>query len=84
MDYLITFLALFFTDIINALYIKAINNERPLFASLWATLVTLAAGVAIINYTKDNLMLIPALLGAFAGTYVGLKLKMFDHKGNET
>ena len=75
MDYIITFLALFITDVINALYIKAINNEQPLLASMWAVVVTLAASVAVINYTKDNTMLIPALLGAFAGTYVGMKIK---------
>jgi len=84
MDYIITFFALFVTDIINALYIKAINKDKPLLASFWAVLVTFAAGVAVINYTRDNMMLIPALLGAFIGTYVGLKIKMFDHKGNET
>ena len=80
MDYIITFLALFVTDVINTLYIKAINKEQPLRASFWAMVVTLAASVAVINYTRDNTMLIPALLGAFVGTYVGMKLK---HK-NET
>jgi len=75
MDYIITFLALFVTDVINTLYIKAINKEQPLLASFWAMVVTLAASVAVINYTRDNTMLIPALLGAFVGTYVGMKLK---------
>ena len=74
-SYIITFLALFVTDFINALYIKAINQNNEIVASCWATVVTLAASVAIINYTKDNVMLIPALLGAFAGTYSALKLK---------
>lgn len=78
MDYVITFVALFITDAINALYIKAINEQRPLLASWWAVVVTLAASVAVINYTRDNTMLIPALLGAFAGTYVGMKIKRKD------
>ena len=77
MDYIITFFALFFTDIINAWYIKAINDEKPFLASVWAVAVTLLASVAVINYTRDNMMLIPALLGAFAGTYVGIKIKTF-------
>ena len=75
---------MFFTDIVNAFYVKAIYNNKPLLASFWAVLVTFAAGVAIINYTRDNLMLIPALLGAFVGTYVGLKLKFLDGKVDET
>ena len=78
-EYIITFFALFITDAINAFYIKAINQNKPLLASFWATIVTLAASVAVINYINDNMMLIPALLGAFAGTYVGLKLKLFDN-----
>ncbi len=75
MNFVITFFALFITDIIHTLYIKAINKEQPLLASFWAMVVTFAASVAIINYTSDNTMLIPALLGAFAGTYVGMKIK---------
>jgi hypothetical protein len=80
MDYIITFLALFITDVVNTLYIKSINNEKPLTASFWAVVLTLAASVAVINYTRDNTMLIPALLGAFVGTYVGMKIK----NSNET
>jgi tryptophan-rich sensory protein len=80
MDYIITFTALFITDVVNTLYIKSINEEQPLAASLWAVVLTLAASVAVINYTRDNIMLIPALLGAFVGTYVGMKIK----NSNET
>jgi len=75
MDYIITFFALFFTDIVNTWYIKAIQEDRPVVASLWAVGVTFAASVAIISYTRDNMMIIPALLGAFVGTYVGIIIK---------
>lgn len=42
-------------------------------AGFWATVVTLCTAVAAINYVEDHRMLIPALLGAFCGTYVGMK-----------
>ena len=75
MDYVVTFFAIFFLDVVNAWYIKAISDDRPFVASVWAILVTLASCVAIINYTRDNMMIIPALVGAFVGTYVGIIIK---------
>ena len=75
MDYVITFFAIFLLDIVNAWYIKAISDERPFMASTWAVVVTFFSCVAVINYTKDNTMIVPALLGAFAGTYLGIIFK---------
>ena len=77
MDYAITFFAVFFLDIINAWYIKAISDERPFAASSWAVIVTILSSIAVINYVNDNIMLVPALLGAFVGTYVGIVFKKF-------
>jgi hypothetical protein len=73
--FIITFIAVFITDVVNAYYIKAITDEKPLTASLWATFVTLTASIAVINFTNDNINLIAALLGAFTGTYVAIKYK---------
>jgi hypothetical protein len=70
-----TFLALFFTDIFYTYYLKAIQDERALSSSLWAVVVFLIAGFAVINYTTNHWMLIPACLGAFSGTYVGIKIR---------
>ena len=84
MDYVITFFAIFFLDIVNAWYIKAISEDRAVVASLWAVFVTLASCVAIINYTRDNMMIIPALVGAFVGTYVGIIIKKsHSNKGDQ-
>ena len=75
MTYIVTFFAIFFLDIVNAWYIKAISDERPFMASVWAVVVTLASSIAIISYTRDNTMVIPALAGAFVGTYVGIVIR---------
>jgi len=40
-----------------------------------ATVVFLIACVAVINYTTNYLLLIPAAFGAFFGTLVGMKLR---------
>lgn len=72
-EWFVTFFALFFTDIFYTYYLKSVNNNKPLFASLWAVVVFSIASIAVINYTSDHWLLIPACLGAFLGTYVGMK-----------
>jgi hypothetical protein len=72
-DWLLTFFALFFTDILYTHYIKSVNERSALKASVLIVLVFLIAGVAVIQYTTNHWLLIPACLGKFCGTYVSLK-----------
>ena len=71
--YFFTFICMLFTDIVYTLLVKSVQNDRAFAASIWASLITFLGGVAIINYTSNNMMIIPAVLGAFVGTYVGMK-----------
>jgi uncharacterized membrane protein YfcA len=71
-DYVVTFFAVFFTDIFYTIYLKAVQDEQVMKASLWAAIVFIIACVAVINYTTNYWLLIPAGLGAFCGTYVGM------------
>ena len=73
--YITTFLAIFATDILYVYFVKSIQNDHPLRAAWWSMVVTFTASVAVINYTTDHLALIPALLGAFFGTYLGMRLR---------
>jgi uncharacterized membrane protein YfcA len=73
--YVVTFLAVFATDLLYVYFVKSIQQDQPLSAGLWSMVVTLTASIAVINYTEDHYALIPALLGAFAGTWVGMKIK---------
>jgi uncharacterized membrane protein YfcA len=74
-SYAVTFLAVFATDLIYVYFVKSIQQDQPLSAGLWSMVVTLTASIAVINYTEDHYALIPALLGAFAGTWLGMKIK---------
>ena len=73
MDYVITFFAVFFTDIIYTFYLKSVQLNNIWKACFWATVVTATASIAVINYTENHMMLIPSLLGAFVGTWFGMK-----------
>ena len=74
-SYIVTFLAVFVTDLLYVYFVKSIQEDQPISAGLWSMVVTLTASVAVINYTEDHWALIPALVGAFAGTWAGMKIK---------
>lgn len=71
-SYIIVFLAVACTDYVYTQYLTAVQHRRRWAACGWATAVTLSSSLAIIEYTMNHWLLIPALLGAFAGTWVGM------------
>ena len=66
---------MFVVDIFYTYYLKAISENAALTASLWGAIVWLIGSLAVIEYTADHMLLIPACIGAFCGTYVGMKLR---------
>jgi uncharacterized protein YebE (UPF0316 family) len=74
-DYVLAFIAMFFTDVFYTYYLKAVQGEQALKASSWATIIYIVAAFAIIEYNTNHLLLIPAALGAFCGTFVGMKIR---------
>jgi uncharacterized membrane protein YfcA len=74
-DYIVTFFAVFFTDIFYTYYLKAVQEEQIVKASVWAAIVFVVACIAVINYTTNYWLLLPAAAGAFFGTYVGMILR---------
>jgi len=71
--YLETFLLVFATDILYTYYLRAVNEDRAVVASLWSVMCTLTASIAVINYTENHWTLIASLAGAGAGTYFGMR-----------
>jgi hypothetical protein len=75
MNYLMVFFLVFVTDLLYCFYLKAVQENKYLLASVWSTAVTFTASIAAINYIEDHSMLYASLTGAFCGTYVAMKLK---------
>jgi len=75
MSYIITFLAVFVVDIFYTYYLKSVSENAALKAGFWGAVVWLIGSFAVIEYTADHMLLIPACLGAFCGTYVGMKFR---------
>jgi len=75
LTYLITFLAVFATDVLYIYFIKSIQDNKALQAAFWSVVVTGTASITVISYTEDHWALVPALVGAFCGTLVGMKVR---------
>jgi len=66
------FAAIFIADFVWARYIGAAAHGRRVEASSWAVAVIVMGGYATIKYVGNPMMLAPAALGAFAGTWTSL------------
>ena len=75
LEYITTFFAIFLLDIVYTYYLRCIATDNVLGASFWSVACYILGSVAVINYTTNYWLLIPAGLGAFCGTYVGMILR---------
>lgn len=67
------FAALFVLDFVWAKYTQAMTSKRALGASCYASAIILLSGFAAVSYTANPMMLIPAMAGAFAGTFTAVR-----------
>lgn len=70
MDYVFVFLMMMMTDMFWAIYLRRAAQGKPFMAASMASILLLLGGYVVIAYTEDRMMLIPAALGAFVGTYI--------------
>lgn len=73
----VAFFAMAVLDIVFALYTRRVVDGAAGKAALWATCIMLLNATVILSYVKNPAMIIYAALGAFAGTYLVVRL---DHK----
>lgn len=57
-------------DLVWAKYVKNVQNDKPLAAASWAAGTLALGGFNIISYAHDSWALIPAIAGAFLGTFL--------------
>ena len=74
-NFIVTFLAVTVVDIFYTYYLKSVNENRALVAGFWGAVVWLIGSIAVIEYTANHWLLIPACMGAFFGTWIGIKLR---------
>jgi hypothetical protein len=74
-EYVITFIAIFVLDIVYTYYLRCVENNYVFGAAAWSVACYVLGSIAVINYTTNHWLMIPAMAGAFCGTYVGMLLK---------
>lgn len=74
-DYVVTFFAIFLLDIVYTYYLRCVQYGQTLQASSWSVVCYVLGSTAVINYTANHWLIFPAVVGAFCGTFVGMKFK---------
>ena len=70
------FCALAVIDVLYAIYTKKVQQDKPFHASLFATAIYSVNALVVISFVQDPWLLVPAALGSFVGTYVGVKINI--------
>jgi tryptophan-rich sensory protein len=74
MMYVIVFLLSFMVNCFYALYVLNVSHGKTLLAAIFGECVVLCGAIITINYVKDNLLLIPLIVGGFLGTLLSVKI----------
>jgi len=76
LKFLIVFLGMAVFDFLYAIYTRAVIDKKSFRGGSLACLMVLVQGLIIVSYTKEPKLLIAAALGAFIGTYIGIRLEV--------
>lgn len=68
-SWLSVFVAMALLDFVWAYYTDMIQQKKAALAALSASMIVLFNGVVVTGYVLDRWLLVPALLGAFLGTW---------------
>ena len=71
---LLVFALMFICDVIWAAYFRFINDKQAMPASICGVLIYLFGSLVTIKWMEDSRFLIPAMAGAFLGTYITVKV----------
>jgi hypothetical protein len=68
-SYLAVFVAVAIADALWTLYVRAAAEGRALHAASYSALIVLAGGVTTVALASSPAYLVPAVCGAFVGTW---------------
>lgn len=73
MLYLLVFVSTLLADVAWTKYMLAVAEKRATRAALWSAAIVLFGAFNIVSYVGNHWALIPAALGAFAGTWLTVR-----------
>jgi branched-subunit amino acid ABC-type transport system permease component len=79
LEVILIFLATAVSDVLWVFYIRRTNKGKAISAAAFSSFIVLLGGLVVLAYVDNIWYLIPAALGAFAGTIISIKLDIkFD------
>jgi len=73
-SFLITLVLMLITDFCWAFSIRRIKDGNAFKSAMWNALLMLTSGFVTISYVTNPWMIIPVVIGAFIGTFLGVWL----------
>jgi hypothetical protein len=84
MSYILSFIGVFFAiaiaDVCWTYYFIKIEERKSVSAGFWGAGVYICGAFAVIHYTNDKTLIIPAILGSFIGTWATVEYKKRKEK----
>lgn len=74
MDWFLAFAGMVVLDIVFAFYTLKVAQRAEIQASLFATAILGLNGLVTVLYVEDNKLIVPAMVGAFVGTWIAIKI----------
>ncbi len=72
---LLVFVAMVIADVCWTYYFIKIEERKSLAAGVWGSALYVCGVFGVLSYTEDRTLIIPAVLGAFVGTYLTIEYK---------
>lgn len=73
---ILVFLALIAVDFCWTFYIAKVAEKKAIAAACWSAMIMVCGAFATISYLENKWLLIPAILGAWVGTFLAIKLNL--------
>ncbi len=80
MIYIFVFFGMFFADICWTFYLFSVEERKSVVASFWATAIYLFGAFVVSSYVSDKMLIIPAAMGSFVGTFVTIEFKKWRER----
>lgn len=71
-------LAVIISDVVWVFYIKKVNEGKEHQASILSLVIYINSAFVVIAYVTDYLLLIPALIASYFGTYIAVRISKGD------
>jgi hypothetical protein len=83
LSWISVFIAIALADVCWTFYFIKIEERKSLAAGIWGAGVYLCGAFAVVSYTSDKTLIIPAVLGAIIGTWATIEYKKKKENKND-